>query len=199
MIMRSIVAACALAAFSDMAMAQCSASATNFCVKQAAKTGANPNPGGFTCCAFYINDTEGLEVTLVRGKTYTFTMVNVPATHPFYISTNDVGGGTGVWTLGVTPPGGGVTGNNVLTFAVPSSAPDLLYYQCKNHQRMGWKINIVDPCPADFDGSGFVDFDDFNAFVDTFILGDISADFDGSGFVDFDDFNSFVAAFETGC
>ena len=54
-------------------------------------------------------------------------------------------------------------------------------------------------CPSDFDGSGFVDFDDFNAFVASFEAGCLFADFDGSTFVDFDDFNAFVAAFEAGC
>ncbi len=54
-------------------------------------------------------------------------------------------------------------------------------------------------CPADFDGSRFVDTDDFDAFVFAFIAGDLSADFDGSGFVDTDDFDAFVRAFEAGC
>jgi hypothetical protein len=65
-------------------------------------------------------------------------------------------------------------------------------------------------CPADFDGSGFVDSDDFVAYVDNFVLGCAgpadpdpactqSADFDGSTFVDSDDFVAFVAAFEAGC
>ena len=63
----------------------------------------------------------------------------------------------------------------------------------------GWSATITIGCGADFDGSGFVDFDDFNSFVAAFETGDISADFDHSGFVDFDDFNSFVAAFEAGC
>lgn len=58
---------------------------------------------------------------------------------------------------------------------------------------------VYSVCPADYDGSGFVDFDDFNQFVEDFIAGAASADFDSSGFVDFDDFNKFVLAFESGC
>ncbi|MCG3124644.1 MAG: hypothetical protein GIKADHBN_03119 [Phycisphaerales bacterium] len=54
-------------------------------------------------------------------------------------------------------------------------------------------------CPADFDGSGFVDTDDFTAFVLAFEAGTDDADFDGSGFVDTDDFTAFVLAFEAGC
>jgi hapalindole H/12-epi-hapalindole U/12-epi-fischerindole U synthase len=58
---------------------------------------------------------------------------------------------------------------------------------------------IGSACDADFDGSGFVDTDDFDAFVGAFEAGDESADFDGSGFVDTDDFDAFVRAFEKGC
>ncbi|MBL8963136.1 MAG: EF-hand domain-containing protein [Phycisphaeraceae bacterium] len=54
-------------------------------------------------------------------------------------------------------------------------------------------------CPADFDGSGFVDTEDYDAFVRAFEDGDESTDFDCSGFVDLDDFVSFVLAFEQGC
>lgn len=54
-------------------------------------------------------------------------------------------------------------------------------------------------CPADVDGSGFVDLEDFITFVQAFEIGDDDADFDGSGFVDTDDFDAFVRAFELGC
>ncbi len=54
-------------------------------------------------------------------------------------------------------------------------------------------------CPADFDGSGFVDTEDFDAYVQAFEAGDIAADFDGTGFVDTEDFDAFVHAFEAGC
>ncbi|HRJ49833.1 MAG: hypothetical protein KF787_04460 [Phycisphaeraceae bacterium] len=54
-------------------------------------------------------------------------------------------------------------------------------------------------CPADFDRSGFVDIEDFTAFVLAFEEGVDEADFDGSGFVDTDDFDAFVLAFIAGC
>jgi pimeloyl-ACP methyl ester carboxylesterase len=54
-------------------------------------------------------------------------------------------------------------------------------------------------CPSDFDLTGFVDTDDYDAFVAAFELGDQSADFDGTGFVDTDDFDAFVIAYENGC
>ncbi len=57
----------------------------------------------------------------------------------------------------------------------------------------------VNKCPADFDRSGFVDVEDYSAFVQAFEAGTDNADFDASGFVDIEDFNTFVAAFELGC
>ncbi len=54
-------------------------------------------------------------------------------------------------------------------------------------------------CAADFDASGFVDIEDYGAFVTAFEAGAPEADFDGTGFVDIEDFTSFVMAFETGC
>ncbi len=58
---------------------------------------------------------------------------------------------------------------------------------------------LIRACGADFDRTGFVDTDDFDAFVVSFEAGEDAADFDRSGFVDTDDFDAFVHAFETGC
>ncbi|MCG3122807.1 MAG: hypothetical protein GIKADHBN_01210 [Phycisphaerales bacterium] len=54
-------------------------------------------------------------------------------------------------------------------------------------------------CKADFDRTGFVDLEDFDAFVAAFEEGSDEADFDGSGFVDLEDFDAFVLQFESGC
>ncbi len=59
-------------------------------------------------------------------------------------------------------------------------------------------------CAADFDGDGFVDFFDFDAYVACFedalaCPPGKTADFDGDGFIDFFDFDAYVAAFEQGC
>jgi hypothetical protein len=53
--------------------------------------------------------------------------------------------------------------------------------------------------PADVDGSGFVDLDDYGWFIERFEAGDDTADFDNSGFVDTDDFTAFAIAFDQGC
>lgn len=64
---------------------------------------------------------------------------------------------------------------------------------------MADNISATVSCGADFDQSGFVDTDDFDAFVRAFEAGTDNADFDLSGFVDTDDFDAFVHAFEAGC
>ncbi|MCC6427195.1 MAG: CRTAC1 family protein [Phycisphaerales bacterium] len=60
-------------------------------------------------------------------------------------------------------------------------------------------LPISPHCIADHDDSGFVDTDDFDAFVYAFEAGDPGADADGSGFIDTDDFDAFIHAFEAGC
>jgi hypothetical protein len=58
-------------------------------------------------------------------------------------------------------------------------------------------------CPADFNGDGFLDFFDYDDFVNCFETGNCpqnkTADFNGDQFVDFFDYDDFVAAFEAGC
>jgi hypothetical protein len=65
------------------------------------------------------------------------------------------------------------------------------------HQALLWLGENL--CLTDFDQTGFVDTDDFDAFTRAFEQGQMRADFDRSGFVDTDDFDAFVAAFEEGC
>ena len=58
-------------------------------------------------------------------------------------------------------------------------------------------------CPADFNGDGFLDFFDYDDFVNCFETGVCPAgatgDFNGDGFADFFDYDAFVGAFEAGC
>lgn len=77
----------------------------------------------------------------------------------------------------------------------PSPTPDSPFLQ--KCMLVHTQINL--PCPADFDGDGFLTGDDFDVYVAAFEAGSIDADFDGDGFVTGDDFDAFVIAFEAGC
>ena len=70
--------------------------------------------------------------------------------------------------------------------------------------RTDWLERVVcNRCPADFNEDGFLDFFDYDDFVNcfegTFCPPWISADFNNDGVVDFFDYDDFVIAFEAGC
>jgi hypothetical protein len=88
--------------------------------------------------AYVIDGVSNPTLTFCRGSTYTFA-VNTPG-HPFYIKTVASTGTGNAYSTGVT--GNGTTAGNV-TFVVPSSAPDPLYYACSIHAPMEGTIHIV--------------------------------------------------------
>jgi hypothetical protein len=127
--------------------------------------------------------------------------------HLFYLSTSPQGLGSPEYTDGVSPTGG-VTGFDILTFAVPQSAPDQLYYACQSHVNMGWLLHIVTPTPACYancDGSTIppvLNVLDFNCFLNQFAGGASYANCDGSTIVpvlNVLDFNCFLNQFAAGC
>ena len=72
-------------------------------------------------------------LTLYRGNTYKFK-VNAKG-HPFWIMTEPYKDGSTnlFYTSGVTDAG---TDYGTVSFTVPATAPDTLYYQCGNHDAM---------------------------------------------------------------
>ncbi|XVJ60643.1 MAG: S8 family serine peptidase [Tepidisphaera sp.] len=54
-------------------------------------------------------------------------------------------------------------------------------------------------CLADFNGDGFVDFFDYDAFVEGYEAGSAFNDINGDGFLDFFDYDAFVEVYEAGC
>ena len=78
-------------------------------------------------------------LTLYRGNTYKFN-VNAKG-HPFHIMTEPYPDGSSslFYTSGVTNAG---TQSGIVTFEVPTDAPDKLYYQCGNHAAMYGLIQI---------------------------------------------------------
>src|SRR5688572_30255147 len=88
--------------------------------------------------SYIIGGVNDPALALQRGVTYTFN-INA-ATHPFYIKTVASTGTGSQYTTGVT--GNGATVGTV-TFAVPVSAPNTLFYSCSAHAGMGGTLTIV--------------------------------------------------------
>jgi hypothetical protein len=94
------------------------------------------SPGVFTINGINNNPT----LTLVRGRTYTFSLATTPGFHPFFIGTAV---GSAVAPAGVSGANGGSSGT--ITFVVPTNAPNCVYY-CTVHQFFG-NIIMTDPPP----------------------------------------------------
>jgi hypothetical protein len=93
--------------------------------------------------AYLIQGQANPTLLLTRGRTYVFA-VNAPG-HPFWIKTAPGTGTANAYATGISN-NGIETGN--LTFAVPQSAPDFLYYSCEIHSAMQGVILISDPPPS---------------------------------------------------
>ena len=89
--------------------------------------------------AYTIDTAQTPTLTFCRGSTYVFS-VNASG-HPFYIKTVMSAGTANTFDTGVT--GNGADVGNV-TFVVPSTAPDPLYYDCSIHAAMSGTIHIID-------------------------------------------------------
>lgn len=128
------------------------------------------------------------------------TTANLGATAKFTVSTTGPGVVEVNWYHdGVLVPGG-PTPTLTITGVTAASAGEyhaVASNLCNAVQSDSAQLHVN--CPSDFDGSGFVDLEDFTAFVNAFTAGNISADFDKSGFLDTDDFDAYVHAFESGC
>jgi hypothetical protein len=111
----------------------------DFTVTVATKT-THPYTGLGFVDGYVVNGVQGMELSLMRGVTYTFA-INTSG-HPFYLATDPVGGpgAPGEITAGVT---GSQTQVGTLTFMPSASTPSLIYYQCAMHQYMGFKIDIT--------------------------------------------------------
>lgn len=55
------------------------------------------------------------------------------------------------------------------------------------------------PCRADFNADGFLDFFDYDEYVEAFESGSDFADVNRDGFIDFFDYDEYVLLFEAGC
>ena len=88
---------------------------------------------------FSVDGIQGKEIVVERGKSYDIVISTNPK-HDVYLSEKDIGWGSSVWTGGVE---GMFTYKGTITFKPDNSAPDFVYYSCRNHPYMGGKIHIV--------------------------------------------------------
>ncbi len=110
-----------------------------FGVTVGAKTASNPLFGQGSSIGYFIDGVEAKELFLTRGITYSFSVLT--PSHPFHISTDNVGANaTFIVTNGQS---GAPTQNGTVTFKPSSVTPNLLYYPCQFHQFMGYKVNIT--------------------------------------------------------
>ncbi|MCC5785532.1 MAG: hypothetical protein JJU33_02390 [Phycisphaerales bacterium] len=62
-----------------------------------------------------------------------------------------------------------------------------------------YDLEAAPTCPADLNGDGVIDADDFFLFLSLFASGDSRADINGDGVIDADDFFGYLALFAAGC
>lgn len=123
----------------DGCNAGCFAEDKYFFVTVQEKTSDHPNFGTGSTHGFVINNDQSTQIILEEDQTYYF-VVDSTASHPFYISTDNVGQGAGIYSQGVT---NNFVTQGTLTFTPTSQTPNTLYYQCNNHQSMGTSFSIT--------------------------------------------------------
>ena len=106
--------------------------------------------------AYVIDSESNPALYLVRGQRYNFAL-NASG-HPFWIKTAPTTGTGDQYNTGVTNNGNAV---GLITFEVPLTAPDVLYYICQFHSSMVGQLRIVN-------------FANIDANVGTLFLGDVS-------------------------
>lgn len=111
--------------------------------------------------AYQVDGVANKPLTLVRGLTYKL-QVNAIG-HPLWIQKTGNGyNAANIWDLGVTNNG---TQSGTLTFKVPDTAPDTLYYQCQYHGMMYGTISVVDQNV----GQGFTTVDPYSENLEDFV------------------------------
>jgi len=88
--------------------------------------------------AYVINGESNPSLYLIRGQRYNFSLD--ASGHPFWIKTAASTGTGDQYNTGVTNNGDDV---GLITFEVPLTAPDVLYYICQYHSMMAGQLRIV--------------------------------------------------------
>ncbi|WP_455209144.1 tetratricopeptide repeat protein [Kaarinaea lacus] len=113
----------------------------HFVITAAKKDSTHPHFGKGHVMGFLVNNEQGKEIVLERGKTYRFDVATDPM-HDVYISLKEIGWGSTPYSEGIE---GMYTYKGTITIKPDEKTPDLLFYSCRNHPYMGGKIHIVNP------------------------------------------------------
>ena len=113
----------------------------DFVITAAKKDSSHPYFGKGFPMGFVVNNVQGGDIVMERGKTYHLIVATDPM-HDVYISTKDIGWGSTPYSEGVE---GMYTYKGTITIKPTKQTPDMLYYSCRNHPYMGGVIHIVDP------------------------------------------------------
>ena len=113
----------------------------HFVVTAEVKDKSHPLFGKGHKMGFAVNNVQGKEVVLERGKSYRFDVATDPM-HDVYISLKEIGWGSVPYSEGIE---GMYTYKGTITIKPDDKTPDLLFYSCRNHPYMGGKIHVIDP------------------------------------------------------
>lgn len=86
-----------------------------------------------------LDNEMGKPVVLRRGETYEFEVKTDPL-HDVYFSTTPQGWGGGPVVDGIK---GQFTYKGIISVTPNESTPNIIYYSCRNHNSMGWKLHVV--------------------------------------------------------
>eukprot|EP00877_Chromochloris_zofingiensis_P010198 jgi/Chrzof1/5431/Cz16g02220.t1 len=105
-----------------------------------------PNPPAWGI-SYHLNGKETPVIRVIRENTYTFRVMAGP-THPFYI-TNSIVGANSLFDnqtvyAGSADSHGTKAKPHILKWTVKKNTPNLVYYQCWTHMKLGWKVEVVD-------------------------------------------------------
>jgi len=95
--------------------------------------------------AWHFDGVGAPEIVLRRGTKYTFK-IRTAANHPFYITDNPIGGreNKNEVIYAGSANAHGANGVSIVEFTPNATTPNLLYYQCWQHLKLGWRFWVFD-------------------------------------------------------
>ncbi|QOJ01550.1 MAG: hypothetical protein HRU70_14095 [Phycisphaeraceae bacterium] len=186
------------------------------------RAGNSDIDGGTVTLTSRVMDATGPNPTISYWRWFTNHIPGVNNTRDdrFIVEISGNGGSSWVNLETVGPTTGEITGGwYYRTFSIPQAqatssfrirfiAEDIGTGSIVEAAVDGIRLATADctppaPCEADFNGDGFVDFFDLDAYIACFegqgCPDGRNADFNGDGFIDFFDLDAYVDSFEAGC